>query len=259
MPTTRRQRPARPRAPRGTRRRIPDAGRHAVTRAFHAAAALTGDHARAGRAASARRRRRPWRGRARAADVQPAARALHAPPLVHPGRRGALARLAAGPLIGVVGPLVLWPGAVLHVALPVMAALHGRPRRDPGLRAADAARVAEGLEWLLGLYAWAAMVAGAPPRRGAARPIAVPHDGLPPPARSTVRALAPLLTGLPAALALAALGLVALGPWLAAVAVALVTGRQPRTLWRLQAALLVARAAHLRRQAVLLGVAAPLR
>jgi hypothetical protein len=165
------------------------------------------------------------------------------------GRRGALARLLAAPVLGIAGPLVLWPGAVVHVALPVMACLH-LARRSPGdYLGDDAPRVADGLEWLLGLYAWAALVADRPPAEPGARPVRVrvAAAGAPRPGR----ALARVVTGLPAAAALLLAGAAALAPWLAALACVLVAGRQPGALWRLQARLLVARAAPLARQASL--------
>lgn len=167
------------------------------------------------------------------------------------GRRGALARLVAGPALGILGPLALWPAAVLHLALPATAALHlaRRPGRD--YLADDGPRVADGIEWLLGMYAWAAMVADRPPGRAGERPLRLRvRPGGAPRAR---RALARALTGLPEAAALLVLGATALVPWIAAVACVLVAGRQPRALWRAQALLIALRARGLVRQASLVG------
>ena len=68
-----------------------------------------------------------------------------------PGRREALAPLLAAPF-GIAGPLVIWPAVVAQLALPMMAAGHlawrgGRAR----FAAEDRPRIADGLEWLLGL------------------------------------------------------------------------------------------------------------
>jgi hypothetical protein len=172
------------------------------------------------------------------------------------GRGGALVRVLGAPLLGVVGPLALWPAAVAQVALPAMAALHLARRPAPEYLCDDGPRVADGLEWLLGLYAWAALVADRPPAGAGPRPVRlrVAIAGDPRPGRALARAV----TGLPAAAALLVAGAAALIPWVVALACVLVAGRQPGALWRLQARLLVARAAPLARQASLVpGPARP--
>jgi hypothetical protein len=175
--------------------------------------------------------------------------AVDADPPARIGRRDLLARLVAGPLLGVVGPLVLWPAAVLQVALPATAALHLARRAPEGYLAEDGPRVVDGLEWLLGLCAWTALAADAPPGRAGNRTVRlrVAVSGVPGPGRAIARAL----TGLPAAAGLMALEALLLAPWLVAVACVLIAGRQPGPLRRLQAGLLTLRARHLARQASL--------
>ena len=177
--------------------------------------------------------------------------AVELDPPVRLGRGGALARLAGAPALGIAGPLVLWPAAVVHLALPLMAALHLARRPSREYLRDDAPRVADGLEWLLGLYAWAALVADRPPAAPGSRPvrIRVVSEGSPRPGR----ALGRVLTGLPAATGMLLAGVLALVPWLVSLACVLVAGRQPRALWRLQARLVVARAAPLARQASLVA------
>jgi hypothetical protein len=165
-------------------------------------------------------------------------------------RTSVLLRLVAAPLLGVVGPLPLWPAAVTHVALPIVAALHLRRDRAAYCRE-DAPRVAEGLAWLVALYAWAALVAGAPPPPGGSGGVRLELRPAPPP--SPGAALLRVATGLPATLGLLIAGALALLPWLAAVVAALVTGRPPMVLWRPLAALTRHHAGHLCRQASLTG------
>jgi hypothetical protein len=176
-----------------------------------------------------------------AVEVEPSGRAR---------RREALAPLLAVPF-GVAGPLVLWPALVLHLALPVMAAGHlawrgGRAR----FAAEDRPRIADGIEWLLGLYGWASLAAPRPPWRSGPRAVRL---RVPParPAPPAVAALAPLVTALPLALLALAAGLLALVPWLALVASVLVAGRAPAALRRVQVRVLAVEAAALCRQACL--------
>jgi hypothetical protein len=163
-------------------------------------------------------------------------------------RRDALAPLLAAPL-GIAGPLVLWPALVLHLALPVMAAGHlaargGRARFADG----DRPRIADGIEWLLGLYGWASLAVARPPWRAGPRAVRL-RVPPPRPAPGAAAALARVVTALPlAALALAA-GLLALVPWLALVACVLVAGRAPAGLRGVQARVLAVEAAALCRQA----------
>jgi hypothetical protein len=132
-----------------------------------------------------------------------------------------------------------------------MAALHLARRPSREYLRDDARRVADGLEWLLGLYAWAALVADRAPSGAGTRPvrIRVHAAGAPRPGR----ALGRVLTGLPAATGMLLAGALALIPWLVSLTCVLVAGRQPRALWRLQARLLVARAVPLARQASLVA------
>ena len=166
-----------------------------------------------------------------------------------PGRREALAPLLAAPF-GIAGPLVIWPAVVAQLALPMMAAGHlawrgGRAR----FAAEDRPRIADGLEWLLGLYGWASLAAARPPWRAGPRAVRLRVPPPPPSAPSAGRALARVVTALPAAALALLAGLAALVPWLLLVASVLVAGRAPARLRRLQTRVLAVEAAALCRQA----------
>jgi len=181
--------------------------------------------------------------------------ALEVAPPARIGRRGVLARLVAGPALGIAGPLSLWPAAVVHVALPATSALHLAGEAADDYLDDHGPRVIQGLEWLLGLHAWASLVADRPPWGAGARPVRlqVARSGAPRPGRAMGR----VVTGLPAAAGLLLMEAIALVPWLAAAVCVLVAGRQPRVLWRLQAGLLGWRARHLVRQASLVPAPGP--
>ena len=166
-----------------------------------------------------------------------------------PGRREALAPLLAAPF-GIAGPLVIWPAVVAQLALPMMAAGHlawrgGRAR----FAAEDRPRIADGLEWLLGLYGWASLAAARPPWRAGPRAVRLRVPPPPPSAPSAGRALARVVTALPAAALALLAGLAALVPWLLLVASVRVAGRAPARLRRLQTRVLAVEAAALCRQA----------
>jgi hypothetical protein len=166
-----------------------------------------------------------------------------------PGRREALAPLLAAPL-GIAGPLVVWPALVVHFALPMMVAGHlawrgGRAR----FAAEDRPRIADGLEWLLGLYGWASLAAARPPWHAGPRAVRLRVPPAPPAPPRPAAALARIVTALPAAAGAILVGAMALVPWLALLACALVAGRAPATLRRIQARVLALEAAVLCRQA----------
>lgn len=156
-----------------------------------------------------------------------------------------------------VGPLVLWPALVVHVALPLTAARHlvgdGRLR----FVGEDAPRIAEGIEWLLSVYGWASLVTTRSPWSPGPRGIRLrlPSPPVPPPTPG--RAVLRLATGLPAALGQLVIGAAALLPWLAVVACVLVTGRLPARLWRVQARVLARSAVLLCRQGMIVGRPSP--
>lgn len=164
-------------------------------------------------------------------------------------RRAAVAALLVAPALGILGPLALWPLLVLHVGLPVMTAGHLVTRGSRArFVAEDRPRIADGLEWLLGLCAWASLAAAGPPWRPGPRAVRLhlPPPSAPPSARG---ALARLVTGLPGAAAAVLAGAAALVPWLALVVTILVTGRAPARLRRVQAHVLALQAAVVCRQA----------
>jgi hypothetical protein len=169
-----------------------------------------------------------------------------------PARRRDLAGVLLALPLGIAGPLVLWPAVVVHLALPLMAAGHlaWRGGRDR-FAAEDRPRIADGLEWLLGLYGWASLAAPRPPWRAGPRAVRL---RVPPPSRPprAAAAAARLLTCLPLAVAALVAGTLALLPWLALVLCVLVAGRAPATLRRVQARLLSLEAAVLCRQAAVL-------
>ena len=164
-------------------------------------------------------------------------------------RREALAPLMAAPF-GILGPLVVWPALVVHLVLPIMAAGHLASRGGRARFAADdRPRVADGLEWLLGLYGWASLAVARPPWRAGPRAVRL---RLPPPPSAPPRAaaaLARIVTALPATVGVLLAGVLALVPWLVLVASALVAGRAPAVLRRIQARVLAVEAAVLCRQA----------
>ena len=146
---------------------------------------------------------------------------------------------------------MVWPALVVHLALPIMAAGHLASRGGRARFAAeDRPRIADGLEWLLGLYGWASLAAARPPWRPGPRAVRLRVPPPPPSAPSAGRALAARRHRAPALAALALLaGLAALVPWLLLVASVLVAGRAPARLRRLQARVLAVEAAALCRQA----------
>jgi hypothetical protein len=182
--------------------------------------------------------------------------AVHIEPAGAARRRDALAPLLAAPL-GIAGPLVLWPAVVAWFALPLMAAGHlaWRGGRDR-FAAEDRPRMADGLEWLVGLYGWASLAAPRPPWRPGPRAVRL---RLPPPSRPPRASVAAarLVTCLPGAVAALLVGVVALLPWLALVLCVLVAGRAPAALRRIQARVLTLEAAVLCRQAAVTGGSSP--
>ena len=169
-----------------------------------------------------------------------------------PARRRDLAGVLFALPFGIAGPLVLWPAVVVQLALPLMAAGHlaWRGGRDR-FAAEDRPRIADGLEWLLGLYGWASLAAARPPWRAGPRAVRL---RVPPPSRPPrpVAAAARLLTCLPLAVVVLVAGALALLPWLALVLCVLVAGRAPAALRRVPARLLSLEAAVLCRQAAVL-------
>ncbi len=171
-------------------------------------------------------------------------------------RRDALGPLLLAPLLGIAGPLVLWPALVVHLALPLAVARHVAGAGRARFAAEDAPRVAEGLEWLLSVYAWAALATTAPPWAAGARPVRLRLPPAPPPP-GPGRAALRLVTGVPALLLRIAADVAGLVPWLAAVACVLVLRRLPAPLWRLQERALCGHARLLCRQAALVGAQSP--
>lgn len=167
-------------------------------------------------------------------------------------RRQALGPLLLAPLLGVVGPLLLWLALVVHLALPVTVAFHlvrdGRTR----FAAEDAPRIAEAIEWLLAVCGWASLVTTRAPWHPAPRGIRLRVPPCPPPP-SPSRALSRLATGLPAALGQVVVAAVALVPWLALVACLIIAGRRPGRLWRLQVRVLARYARLVCRHAMIIG------
>ena len=167
-------------------------------------------------------------------------------------RRQALGPLLLAPLLGVVGPLVLWLALVVYLALPVTVAFHlvrdGRTR----FAAEDAPRIAEAIEWLLAVCGWASLITTRAPWHPAPRGMRLRVPPCPPPP-SPSRALSRLATGLPAALGQVVVAAVALVPWLALVACLMVAGRRPARLWRLQVRVLVRYARLVCRHAMIIA------
>lgn len=125
----------------------------------------------------------------------------------------------------------------------------GRHLRGAGrarFAAEDAPRVVDGLEWLLGAYAWAVLLVAPAPWAATPRPVRL---GWAPSATAAVRRPAPgrIAVGLGGALGLALAGALALVPWLAGAACLIVAGRMPQALARPAAAVVEGHARLLRR------------
>jgi hypothetical protein len=162
-------------------------------------------------------------------------------------RSGAATRLGALPLLGVAGVLAPWIGAIAHVVVPIVAALHIRVDGPRRFAAEEVPRMAEGLAWLLALSAWSGMVIDRFPSARAGASLTLILEA--PPRPRAARALARWVTGLPGALAIAILGLALLPLWLAGLAMLAARGSPPTSVRRAHLAAIRLQARYLARLA----------
>jgi hypothetical protein len=123
-----------------------------------------------------------------------------------------LIRIIAFVVLGMVGVSLGGLFALACLALPVFAAIRLASREPAEYLAVDGPRVTRALHWYAAIYAWFALVVDRLPSRSPDETVRVDVEPMGAPTSGT--ALLRLLLGLPSALALALLGLVAPFVWL---------------------------------------------